>query len=54
MHYSKCNNNAPRIYSSGPFIFGGTRWVGEIKKNSGSNLKEKTSIDKSTPVITEC
>jgi putative FmdB family regulatory protein len=54
MHCLKCNNNARRIYSSVPFIFGGTRWVGEIKKESESSLKDKTSSDKSKTVKTEC
>jgi len=54
MHCLKCQNNARRIYSSIPFIFGGTRWVGEIKRDKENGPKDKTSVDKSKTVKTEC
>ena len=40
---TRCNSNARRIYSSVPFIFGGTRWVGERKKETKPDLKDKSS-----------
>jgi putative FmdB family regulatory protein len=45
MACSKCNTSARRIYSSIPFIFGGTRWVGEPKPKTATTQKDK-SIDK--------
>ena len=35
-----CNTSARRIYSSVPFIFGGTRWVGESKANTTAPKKD--------------
>ncbi len=33
---TKCGGCTRRIYSSVPFIFGGTRWVGEKRKKKES------------------
>jgi len=43
---AKCNTKARRIYSPVPFIFGGTRWVGESKKNIKSDPQDKPSTSK--------
>ncbi len=43
---AKCNTNTRRIYSPVPFIFSGTRWVGESKKNTKSSSQEKSSSNK--------
>ena len=43
---AKCNTNARRIYSPVSIIFGGTRWVGESKKNTKSSSQEKSSSNK--------
>jgi len=37
----KCNTGARRIFSSVPFIFGGTRWVGETKPITKTTGNEK-------------
>jgi len=45
----KCGGCTRRIFSSVPFIFGGTRWVGEkrSKKESTSPAKSKDGKTKS-------
>ncbi len=43
---TKCNNGTRRVYSPVPFIFRGTRWVGESKKNTKSSSQEKSSSNK--------
>jgi predicted nucleic acid-binding Zn ribbon protein len=46
----KCNTNARRIYSSVPFIFGGTRWVGESKKDTKTSSQENPSNNKAETI----
>lgn len=45
----KCDGHMRRIFSSVPFIFGGTRWVGEKaeKKDTTPPTKSKDSKKKS-------
>ncbi|UCE97867.1 MAG: zinc ribbon domain-containing protein [Dehalococcoidia bacterium] len=42
----KCNTSARRIYASVPFIFGGTRWVGEVKPQETTTNKDKSNNTK--------
>ena len=51
---TRCNSSARRLYSSVPFIFGGTRWVGERKKEIKTDLKDKSSNIKADKTKTEC
>jgi putative FmdB family regulatory protein len=39
---TKCNTGVRRIYSSVPFIFGGTRWVGEYTKDNKNRVEDKS------------
>ena len=48
---TKCNTSARRIYSSVPFIFGGTRWVGENKKEKVNSSEESNRNSKTREVI---
>jgi putative FmdB family regulatory protein len=51
---TSCNSNARRIYSSVPFIFGGTRWVGKRKKETKTDLKDKSSDIKTDKTKIKC
>ena len=37
---TKCDTSARRIYSPVPFVFGGTRWVGESKTTTRNASKD--------------
>lgn len=43
---TKCGEGARRIFSSVPFIFGGTRWVGEKTRKKVSPAPEKPKSSK--------
>ena len=53
MNCKKCNTSARRIYSSVPFIFGGTRWVGETKPKT-TTQKDESINTKTETTKTEC
>ena len=46
---TRCTGRTHRIFSSVPFIFGGTRWVGEKKKKKENVPPAKSKDIKTKP-----